>query len=91
MTTLFCFDSFAQSNSFGNSPLSQRAIEQIEKNMVNTPDWQRLNEMKMLNANFPSMAYQQQINALYEQYRFTLVGLEFEREKQAWQALTSRL
>lgn len=85
LTMLFSVDTFAQNNSFGNLPLSQRAIEQIEKNMVNSSDWHRLNELKMLNANFPSLAYQQQINALYEQYRFTLVGLEFEREKQEWQ------
>ncbi len=85
LTMLFSVDTFAQNNSFGNPPLSQRTIEQIEKNMTNTSDWQRLNELKMLNANFPNMAYQQQINALYEQYRFTLVGLEFEKENQAWQ------
>ena len=85
LTMLFSVDTFAQNNSFGNPPLSKRAIEQIERNMANSSDWDRLNQLKMLNANFPSMAYQQQINALYEQYRFTLVGLEFEREKQAWQ------
>lgn len=71
----------AQTSPNNKPPLSQRAKQQIEKNIINSSDWNKLHELKKLNASFPSQRYQQQIDEIYETYRFTLVGSEFSQEQ----------
>lgn len=66
-------------------PLSKKDKQQIMKNIANSEDWDRLNQLRMMQSNFPSPSIEQQINEIYEQYRFTLIGFEVQKEEQAWQ------
>lgn len=68
-----------------NSSLSDKAKQQIEKNIANSGDWHKLNQLKTLNKVAPNARHQQQIDEIYETYRFTLVSSEFEQERQQWQ------
>lgn len=97
---LFNFLSIAQTPNANNPnnpnyqplpPLSDKAKQQIEQNIVNTAAWDRLNELKSLQQNFGYMLganspYSKQIEEIYDTYRFTYVpSLQEMREQQQWE------
>jgi hypothetical protein len=69
-------------------PLSAKAKEQIEHNIANSTDWDRLNVLKSMAYNFPQMApsLNAQIEAIYQTYRFTYrPSMQEMREQEQWQ------
>ena len=66
-------------NQFAYAQLSEADKKQIEANIQNSSDWQRLSELKMLSANFSNANYQAQIEAIYQQYQFTLAGFKHQQ------------
>lgn len=68
-------------------PLSLEDKTQIQKNIMGSPEWDRLNQLTMLSNNFPSMAgyYEAEINQIYDRNRFTLNTLTALKEDNQWQ------
>ncbi|MCU0443107.1 MAG: hypothetical protein MUE96_11975 [Bacteroidia bacterium] len=83
----------AQNKPIPPRPLSSYDKQKIYENIVNSTDWDRINEMMTLMSSFPSMAaqYQQQIDAILEQNRYTLNGLVVMQEESLWQQFLQNL
>jgi len=79
---IILFNTFAFAQQF---QLSEKAKNQIEKNIVNSSDWQKLQELKYLKDNFYNSwqgksPYDDEINQIYVLYSYSLVELEYIKE-----------
>lgn len=66
-------------------PLSDYDKKQILDYLGAFEDWHTIKSLEIMMKNFPSLQYQKQIDAIYEQYRHTLHGIEVNREEKEWQ------